>query len=149
MGLDTARKHLQLDVALVVERDDPSNPGIGIIVSDHDVVPDLDRERGSDIGSPRPEPTIVGHVHEVDGDVVLVRQVCLLRTSLPLVPPAGVGDRIVEAAVEAGESQLAQVRSNEREVRTVEGGHQREPCCADTTERRQADTAVDDEPQWC
>jgi len=125
MGLDTARKDLQLDVTLVVERDDPSNPGIGIVVSDHDLAPDFDRERGADIGSPHPESIVVGHGHEVDGDVVLVRHVCILLPSLPFGPPAGVGDGIVE------------------------GGQQREPCGADTTERRQADTAVDDEPQWC
>ncbi|MGE0230121.1 MAG: hypothetical protein AB7U23_16605 [Dehalococcoidia bacterium] len=43
MGLDTAGKDLQFDVALTVDFHDPGYTRVGIVVSDDHVVTDLDR----------------------------------------------------------------------------------------------------------
>jgi hypothetical protein len=68
-----AGENFKLEVAVVIDRDDPSDARVGVVVTDDNVPGDNSLDAGTGIGRTGPQASIVGHVHEVDGDVVGVR----------------------------------------------------------------------------
>ncbi len=129
MGLDGAGEDLELEVAVSVNRQDSRDSWVGVFVADYDVSTNDRIEARTGIGSANPETAVVGHVHEVDGDVVGLGHgaTSFHDVRLPLGCPAGVGDRFVEAPVEPGNRELAEVWQHQGEVRVIEGARSANP----------------------
>lgn len=67
--LDRAVEHLQGDASLDVDRHDLSQGWLSVLVpDDREATSDQD-EAAANIAESRPQPTVVGHVHEVHADV--------------------------------------------------------------------------------
>lgn len=72
MRLDCAREDLQLEVSVTVNRKDPGDLRVGVVVADNEMTADGGFEASADIDLANPKTAVVRHVHEVDGDVIAV-----------------------------------------------------------------------------
>ncbi len=147
MLLDWAWQNLKTKEAIFGDGINPGDTRVGIVVTDDRVASDGRLESLTDVHRSRPQSAVVGHVHEVDGDVVdLSHWTSFTWTSLTLQSPTGVGDRAIEAAIQPHQGQFGEVCEHDSEVGMVEGWEQREPGFADPTERREPHLSVANEP---
>lgn len=70
MVLNAAGKDLQLDVPVGIDGNDPRDLRVCVLVAHHHVAADRQVEAGAGVGSQGRQAPVVGHVHEVDGDLV-------------------------------------------------------------------------------
>ncbi len=71
MGVDGAGQHFEFEVPVGVGRDDPRDGRVGVVTSDDDVATGDGHGAGPGVFQASPEPPVVGHVHEIDGEVVV------------------------------------------------------------------------------
>ena len=70
--LDVARQHLKLDVTLVIDTEDLGDRRISVTAADDDVAASDRYEPRPRVSEAGPHAAVVAHVHEVDGDVVML-----------------------------------------------------------------------------
>lgn len=72
MDFQGAGENFEFEVAVCVDCHDAGDSWVGVLVADNDVSADSEVEAWLGITCTGPQVPVVGHVHEVDGDVVSI-----------------------------------------------------------------------------
>jgi hypothetical protein len=81
MCFDGAGEHFEFDDSVGTDRHDVGDPGLGTFVTNDGVGPDGWYESGAGVDHASEQVAVVGHVHEVDGQVGCeVHDVVLLQS---------------------------------------------------------------------
>ncbi len=139
MRLGWATEDLKLDASVGIDAKDSGDGWVRVVASDDHELAGNWHETRACVNDPRPQTSVVGHIHEVNCNVVAH---AFSISMLAGMFSTWVRDRIVKASVESDYRQLGQIGEHDREVRRVKRGEKRETRTAKPPECRETDLAV-------
>jgi hypothetical protein len=132
MRLDRSAEDFEFDTSFGINTKNSCDSWIGIVTTGEDELSSDGNEAGACVDDPRPETAVIGHVHKVNGNVVVHDYSTI---SLLGVFASGVRDRVIKASVQPDDRHLGYVGEHDGEVRGVERRKKRKTSDAKSTKR--------------